>query len=144
MWGPTEHRMCCFGINHWRCSDPHHLFMLDTVTTTDTDGEATPNVEVVGATEDENLETVDSKQTLQKGLIRYYNKRQQLELVLAAQELFEIGDREVDPIASGDEDKCGIEMKGSDIWQDTTCMAFLRERMLPEVIELEEGKRAKK
>ncbi|CAK9276232.1 unnamed protein product [Sphagnum jensenii] len=82
----------------------------------DQDEEATPNVEVVGGAQDEDLEVADGKQTLQKGLIRYYNKQQQLELVLAAQELFELRDREVDPIVSGDEDKCGVETKGSDIW----------------------------
>ncbi len=73
--GLTEHRMCCFGINHWRCSDPHHLFMLDIVTETDADEEATPNVEVMGAAEDEELEAADGEQRLQKGHIRYYNKR---------------------------------------------------------------------
>jgi hypothetical protein len=118
--------------------------MLDVVTTNDVDEEATPNVEVVGAAEDEDLEVADGKQTLQKGLIRYYNKRQQLELVLAAQELSELGDREVDPAISGDEDKCGVEVKGSDIWQDTTCLALLSEGMLPEAIDLQEGKRARK
>jgi hypothetical protein len=73
--GLTEHHMCCFGINHWRCSDPHHLFMLDIVTETDADEEATPNVEVMGAAEDEELEAADGEQRLQKGHIRYYNKR---------------------------------------------------------------------
>jgi hypothetical protein len=58
--------------------------------------------------------------------------------------LSEIGDQEVDPTVSGDEDKCGVETKGSDIWQDTTCLALLREGMLPEVIDIEEGKRARK
>ncbi|CAK9270092.1 unnamed protein product [Sphagnum jensenii] len=35
-------------------------------------------------------------------------------------------------------------MKGPDIWQDTTCLMLLREGMLPEMIEVEEGKRARK
>jgi len=118
--------------------------MLDIVTETDADDEATPSVEVMGVTEDEELEAADSEQRLQKGQIRYYNRRQQLELVLAAQELSEIGGHEDDPTVSGDEDKCGVEIKRSDIWQDTTCLALLREGMLPEVIDLEEGKRAKK
>ncbi|CAK9256013.1 unnamed protein product [Sphagnum jensenii] len=74
--GLTEHRRCCFGINHWRCSDHHQLFMLDIVTATNADEEAAPNVEVVGGAEDEDLEATDGKQTLQKGSIRYYDKRQ--------------------------------------------------------------------
>jgi hypothetical protein len=118
--------------------------MLDIVTETDADEEVTPNVEVVGAAEDEELETADSEQRLQKSQIRYYNRRQQLKLVLAVQELFEIGGHEVDPTVSGNEDKCGVEIKRFDIWQDTTCLALLREGVLLEVIDLEEGKRAKK
>jgi len=35
-------------------------------------------------------------------------------------------------------------MKGSDIWEDATCLVLLREGMLPEMCELEEGKRARK
>jgi hypothetical protein len=48
--------------------------MLDVVTATNTDEEAAPIVEVVGAAEDEDLEAVDGKQALQKGPIRYYDK----------------------------------------------------------------------
>jgi hypothetical protein len=118
--------------------------MLDIVIETDADDDATPSVEVMGTAEDEELEIANSEQRLQKNQIRYYNKRQQLKLVLAAQELSEIEGHEVDPIVSGDEDKCGVETKGSDIWQDTTCLALLREGMLPEVIDIEEGKRARK
>jgi len=62
--GFTEHRSCCFGINHWRCSPPHQLFMLDLVTATNADEEAAPNVEVVGAAEDEGLEATRGKQAL--------------------------------------------------------------------------------
>jgi hypothetical protein len=49
--------------------------MLDIVTETDADEEATPNVEVMGVAEDEELEPADGEQRLQKGHIRYYNKR---------------------------------------------------------------------
>jgi len=65
-------------------------------------------------------------------------------LVLAAQELSEIGGHEIDPTVARDEDKCGVKIKRSDIWQDTTCLALLRKGMLPEVIDLKEGKRARK
>ncbi len=50
------------------------MFMLDFVTATNADEEAVPNVEVVGAAEDEDLEAADGKQTLQKGPLRYYGK----------------------------------------------------------------------
>jgi len=43
-----------------------------------------------------------------------------------------------------EEDKCGGEMKGPDILQDTTCLMILREGVLLGMIEVEEGKRARK
>jgi len=118
--------------------------MLDFVTATNVDEDAAPNVEVVGAAKDEDLEAANGKQTLQKGPLRYYGKRQQLELVLDAQELSELGDREVDPTGSGKEEDRGVETKGTDIWKDATCLALLKEGMLPDTIDLEEGKRARK
>ncbi len=60
--------------------------------------------------------------------------------MLVAQEMSGIGDCEVK--AAVEEE--GVEVRGSDIWQDATCMALLREGMLPEMIELKEGKRARK
>jgi hypothetical protein len=118
--------------------------MLDVMTATNADEEAALIVEVVEAAEDEELEAADGKQVLQKGPIRYYDKRQQLELVLAAQELFELGDHEIDPTRSGEEDDCRVETKGTDIWKDATYLALLREGMLLDTIDLEEGKRARK
>jgi hypothetical protein len=35
-------------------------------------------------------------------------------------------------------------MKGSNVWEDATCLALLIEGMLPKMVELEEGKRARK
>jgi len=40
--------------------------------------------------------------------------------------------------------KYGVEVKELDIWQDSTCLALLKEGVLPDVVELEEGKRARK
>ncbi len=114
------------------------------MTTTNTDEEAAPHIEVVGAADDEDLEATDGKQTLQKGATIYDDKRQQLELVLAAQELAEFGDLEVNPTGSGEEEDYGVDMKGIDIWRDVTCLALLKEGMLPDTIDLEEGKRARK
>ncbi len=71
--------------------------MLNVVIATNANEEAVPNVEVVGTARDKELEAVDGKQTLQKGPIKYYNKWQQLELVLVAQGLSKLSDREVDP-----------------------------------------------
>jgi len=63
---------------------------------------------------------------------------------LVAQELSELGDCEVDPTGSEKEENREVEMKGTDIWRDATYLALLKEGMLPDTIDLEEGKRAKK
>jgi hypothetical protein len=118
--------------------------MLDFVNATNADEEAAPNVEVVGVAEDEDLEAADGKQNLQKGQLRYYGKQQQLELVLDAQELSELGDREVDPIGSGKEEDHGVETRVIDIWRDATCLTLLKEGMMLDTIDLEDGKRARK
>ncbi len=82
--GLTEHCRCCFGINHWRSSDPHHLFMIDVEDAVNAEVETNPNIKVVETTEDEELEVAIGEQKPKGGQITYYNRRQQLELVLAA------------------------------------------------------------
>jgi hypothetical protein len=94
----TEHHRCCFGINHWRCSEDHQLFMLDVVTEINQDEETNSlmeDVEAVDNEENQNLGPADGKQALKREITRYYDRQQQLELVLAAQELFEFGDHEL-------------------------------------------------
>jgi hypothetical protein len=38
----------------------------------------------------------------------------------------------------------GVEARSVDIWQDTTCLELLKEGQLPDTMDLEEGKRARK
>jgi hypothetical protein len=114
--------------------------VVNAVNAVDEGEETNPGTEVIEAMEDEELDATVAKQKPKKGQIKYYNRRQQLELVLAAQEMSRIGDCEVK--AAVEEE--GVEVRGSNIWQDATCMALLREGMLPEMFELEEGKRATK
>ncbi len=38
----------------------------------------------------------------------------------------------------------GVEARSVDIWQDTTCLELLEEGQLPDTMDLEEGKRARK
>ncbi len=52
----TEHRGYRPGVKQWLSSDPHHLFMIDLVTTTDSGEEVTPSAERLGVDEDEDLE----------------------------------------------------------------------------------------
>jgi hypothetical protein len=44
----------------------------------------------------------------------------------------------------GKEEDCGMGMECNDIWDDTTCLVLLKEGMLPDTCDLEEGKRARK
>jgi hypothetical protein len=79
----TEHHRCCFGINHWRCSEDHQLFMLDVITEINQDEETNSFMEDVEATDNEenqNLGPADGKQALKREITRYYDRR----LVLAA------------------------------------------------------------
>jgi len=114
--------------------------VVDAVNAVEEGEETDPGVEVIEVVEDEELDATVGEQKPKEGQVKYYNMRQQLELVLAAQELFGIRDCEVEITVEEE----GAEVKGSDIWQDATCMALLKEGMLPEMIESEEGKRAKK
>jgi hypothetical protein len=70
--------------------------MIDLVTTTDSGEEATPSAERLDVAEDEDLEVDKGKQKHGKDQVKYYNRRQQLELVLAAQGMFEVGSHEID------------------------------------------------
>ncbi len=70
----TEHHRCCFGINHWHWSDPHQLFMFDFVAATNVDEETDLDVEVVGTTENDDLEAADGKQTRKRSPLRYYGR----------------------------------------------------------------------
>jgi hypothetical protein len=114
--------------------------MIDAEGVVDEGVETDPSMEVVETAENEDLEVAVGEQRPKGGRITYYNRRQQLELVLAAQELSGTGGCEVEPTAEGKE----VEIKGSDIWVDETCLVLLKEGMLPDMVELDEGKRAKK
>jgi hypothetical protein len=118
--------------------------MIDLVTATDSEEEATPSAERMEVTEHENLGVDHGELRHQKGQIKYYDRKQQLELVLAAQGLSKIGGCEINPTTVGEETKYGVEVKEPDIWKDVICMALLKEGVLPDMVEQEEGKRARK
>jgi len=90
--------------------------MIDLVTATDPEEEATPSAERLAVAEDEDLEVDHGEQKHWKGQIRYYDRRQQLELVLVAQGLSEVGGRETNPTIVNEEAKDGVEVKELDIW----------------------------
>jgi hypothetical protein len=67
-----------------------------------------------------------------------------LELVLAAQELSEFGDHELDPTGSDDKEDHRAKSSSVDIWEDADCLALLKEGVLPAAVDFEEGKRIRK
>ncbi len=144
LWGHTECQGHSHGIKHWHDSDPHHLFMIDLVTATDSEEEATLSAEQMEVIEHENLEVDHGELKQWKGQIKYYDRRQQLELVLAAQGLSKVEGHKMNLTTMGEETKYGVEVKEPDIWKDAICLALLKEGVLPDMVEHEEGKRARK
>jgi hypothetical protein len=98
--------------------------------------------EAAGGNEVQNLESSRGKQIMRKGETRYYDRRQQLELVLAAQGLLD--DHEISNVKSGDEEACGDNSSQTNIWEDAVCMEWLKEGFIPEGVDLLESKRVKK
>ncbi len=114
----TKHHRCCFGINHWRWSEDHQLFMLDVVTEMNQDGETNSlmeDVEAIDNEENQNLGPADGRQALKKEMTRYYDRQQQLELVLATQELSGFGEDELGHTESGEEETRKMYTRSIDI-----------------------------
>ncbi len=63
---------------------------------------------------------------------------------MAAQELSEFGDHELSPTGSNDEEDHGVESSCGDIWEDKDCLTLLKEGILPDTVNLDEGKRIRK
>jgi len=76
------------------------------------------------------LKTINGKQAPKRKLPRYYDK-QQLELVLATQELLEFDDHVLVHIDFDEEKKCWTDTKDINIWKDITYMKLLNEGILP-------------
>jgi len=74
----------------------------------------------------------------------YYDIQQQLELVLAAQELFESCEHDLISTDSDEEEKCWTDTRDNDIWKDVTSMKFLEEGIIPNTVDLKECKRTRK
>jgi hypothetical protein len=75
---------------------------------------------------------------------QYFDKRQQLDLVLAAQELSELGDHQLSPTESDDEEDYGVKSSCIDVWKDPVCLRLLEEGVLPDSIDMEESKNVRK
>jgi len=120
--------------------------MLDVIMEVNQVEEIDSVMEDVGATnngEGENLITTNGKQTLKRMIPKYYDRQQSLELVLAAQELFEFGNHELGHINLGEHETCGMDTKNINIWEDTVYMGLLKEGILLDTMDFEESKKAK-
>ncbi len=63
--------------------------------------------------------------------------------MLAIQGLSKFGDHDLDHI-DFDEEKCWTDTTDIDIWKDTTCKELLSVGILPNIVDFEESKRARK
>jgi hypothetical protein len=121
--------------------------MLDVITEINQEEETNSlmeDVEAVDNKESQNLGPVVGRQSLKKEMTRYYDRQQQLELVLAAQELLEFGEHELGHTESGEKETCEMDTRNIDIWKDATCLSLLKGGILPDTVDLEENKRVKK
>jgi hypothetical protein len=142
-----EHHECCFGINHWHGAKDHQLFMLHVVTGTSQDEENhSPVEDVEGANSEENQNSgpLSDKQGLKKERFRYYDRQHQLELALPVQELSESDVFKFSSIESNDEEDHEMGTRCIDIWEDAIYLGMLKEGILPDAVNPEESKRARK
>jgi len=117
--------------------------MVDIVSEEDQPKELVP-YEAEIAKESELIQDDDVKVVLKRRGPQYYDRQQQLELVLAVQQLFESGERDLVPTGSDEEDEWGTSTAHQDIWEDVTCIDLLQGGMLPNIVDPVESKRARR
>jgi hypothetical protein len=76
----VQHNACCFGINHWTGVGNHQLYMLDVA---DPYEGLIPGEEAVSIG-DELVQHEGARMVLKRRRPQYFDKRQQLDLVLVA------------------------------------------------------------
>jgi len=81
---------------YWMCVDNHQLYMLDVASTKNLSEESFPEEGAV-STGDKLEQCGGVRAALKRRVPQYFDKRHQLELALAAQELSEFGDHELSP-----------------------------------------------
>jgi hypothetical protein len=138
----VQHNACCFGINHQKNVHSHQLFMLGVESEEELSEESAPGEETVPV-HDEPIQH-EEQVVLKRRRPHYYDKRQQLKLVLAAQELSEFGDPELSPAELDEEEDHGVKHNCADIWRDVECLMLIREGILSDAVDLDESKRIRK
>ncbi|CAK9266640.1 unnamed protein product [Sphagnum jensenii] len=139
-----QHHTCCFGINHSMRLSDHHLYVIDVISEDDQPQELVPCEAKDRKKGDETAQSSTARMVLQRKRPHYYDKQQQLELVLEAQRLLEAGEHDFQSADLEEEEECGVDSRSSDIWEDVSCMELLQGGALPATVDPLESKRARK
>jgi hypothetical protein len=121
--------------------------MLEVLTeTSQEDEDDSPEEGVEAGVEEEarNSWSSKTKRVQKKKKTRYYDSKQQLELVLAAQKLLGDGGHEDGDTRSADVDACAEDTTKTDIWEDEVCLRLLREGIIPDIVDPQISKRARR
>ncbi|CAK9252896.1 unnamed protein product [Sphagnum jensenii] len=99
----VQHRAYCFGINHCRYDGSHQLYVVDVIS-----GEKQPekvvSIEAEAIVGGELTQDDGERIVVKRRRPQYFDKRQQPDLILEAQELAESRDHELSPTESDKED----------------------------------------
>jgi hypothetical protein len=103
---------------------------------------------------EEDVEAVDSEEVqdlaLRKGkriltrAPKYYSRQQQLELVMAAQELLRYGEHDEGGVRSVEQETSDEDAVSNDIWENEVCLELLKGGVIPNTADLQTIKRARK
>ncbi len=94
--------------------------------------------------QDDDVGVVLKRMVLKRKRPQYYDRQQQLELALVAQQLFESGEHDLVLTSSNEENEWGADMRHQDIWEDVPCLDLLQKGMLPDTVDYVEARRARK
>ncbi len=141
-----QHYQCCFGINHWLRLEEHQLYMMEVLTETSQDEEDDSPDDGEEAVEKEirSSESYRGKRVLRKGGTKYYDKKQHLDIILAAQGLLDDAEYEAEGAHTGSNEACDDDSSKADIWEDALCIEWLKEGFIPEEIDPQESKRIRR
>ncbi len=105
-----RHHACCFGINHYNYVGSQQLYVVDVISEEEQPKELGPcEFEITRGVE--LVQDDDVGVVLKRKRPQYYDRQQQLELTLAAQQLFESSEHDLVPIGSNEEDEWGADTR---------------------------------
>jgi hypothetical protein len=75
---------------------------------------------------------------------KYYSRQQQLELVMAAQELLRYGEHDGGDVRFSERETYDADAENTDIWEDEVCLKLLMGSVIHDTANLQAGKRVRK